>query len=189
MNTATKTDARLFLTDYASYNNGTQFEFGHWVDLSQFSDAGEFMEYIRKHFEEADEKSPLDNYGSKREEIMFTDFEGFPKSLYSESMSSNELERLFEFLNLDDDDKMKCAFILEQTGDIKYALEHYENVYLYEDSDRSRWDIFEQCYPEAEKLIEQCPYISIDYDHFIDENFTEFEYEGESYLVDNSWNY
>jgi len=50
---------KLFLTDYASYNNCSQFEFGHWVDLSQFADEIEFSDYITEHFEEADRKSPL----------------------------------------------------------------------------------------------------------------------------------
>ena len=104
---------KLFLTDYASYNNGTQFEFGHWVDLTQFADAGEFMEYIKSHFEEADAKSPLD---SPREETMFTDFENFPRSLYGESMGSKELEKLFEFINLDDDDKKMLEMYAEATG-------------------------------------------------------------------------
>ena len=36
MKTTTETQPK-FLTDYASYNNGTQFEFGHWVNLEDFS--------------------------------------------------------------------------------------------------------------------------------------------------------
>lgn len=88
-----KDNARIFLTDYASYNNGTQFEFGHWVDLSQFDTADELGEYISNHFEEADRKSPLD---SPREEIMITDYEGFPEELYSESMSFDTLFEFFE---------------------------------------------------------------------------------------------
>jgi hypothetical protein len=32
-------DAAIFLTDYASYNDGSQFEFGHWVKLNQFANA------------------------------------------------------------------------------------------------------------------------------------------------------
>ena len=82
---------RIFLTDYASYNNGTQFEFGHWLDLSQFNDADELSDYIQQHFEEADETSPLD---SPREEIMITDYEGFPEAFYSECMN---FENLFEY--------------------------------------------------------------------------------------------
>ena len=82
---------KLFLTDYASYNNGTQFQFGHWVDLDQFNDEDEFSEYITKHLAECDKKSPL-GFGSIREEPMFTDFENFPRELYSESCSPSDLE-------------------------------------------------------------------------------------------------
>lgn len=85
-------DWQIFLTDYASYNDGSQFEFGHWVDLSDFSDASDLMEYIGNHFAECDRKNPL---GSPREEIMITDFEGFPESLYSESMGLAEFEKLY----------------------------------------------------------------------------------------------
>lgn len=97
--TTTETAPRIFLTDYASYNNGTQFEFGHWVDLSEFNDADQLNEYILNHFAEADEKSPLDEYGSKREEIMITDYEGFPESLYSESsMDFEKIYKLIEYM-------------------------------------------------------------------------------------------
>lgn len=84
---------RVFLADYASYNNGTQFEFGHWIDLDDYSDAEELNEYIREHFAEADKKSPLD---SPREEIMITDYEGFPSHFYSESMNFDDLFEYFE---------------------------------------------------------------------------------------------
>lgn len=92
-NNNTRTGAKIFLTDYASYNNGTQFEFGHWVDLSDFDSAEELNEYIIKHFQEADKESPLD---SPREEIMITDYEGFPEALYSESMNFETLYQYFE---------------------------------------------------------------------------------------------
>lgn len=92
---------KLFLTDYASYNNGTQFEFGHWVDLTDFSNSEEFLEYINDHFKEADKKSPLPD-GSPREEIMFTDYENFPEFLYGESMSPSDLEKLFEYVEIYD---------------------------------------------------------------------------------------
>jgi len=100
MATLTGTQARIFLTDYASYNNGTQFEFGHWVDLTDFTDASELMEYISNHFEEADKKSPLD---SPREEIMITDFENFPKNLYSESMNEDDFEQVYKYIEIDYD--------------------------------------------------------------------------------------
>ncbi len=86
----------IFLTDYASYNNGTQFQFGHWVNLTDFSDASELMEYIKDHFNEADQVSPLD---SPREEIMITDFEGFPESLYGEAMSEQDFEKIYKLID------------------------------------------------------------------------------------------
>ena len=124
--TTTGTAPQLFLTDYASYNNGSQFEFGHWVDLTQFSDADELMEYIKTHFAECDEKSPLD---SPREEIMFTDFEGFPKCFYSESMDTDTMEKLFEFIGMDEDDRKLIEMYADATGyDISdIELSHAQN--------------------------------------------------------------
>lgn len=176
--------AKLFLTDYASYNNGTQFEFGHWVDLEQFSDADEFMEYIGNHFKEADEKSPLP-CGSKREEIMFTDYEDFPESMYSECMSYKEMETLFEYLNLDGDDKAKYVFLIEQGFSHSDAISKYEDVYLidYPDSTREKDYLFSEFYPEASKAEETCDYLEINYDRFINDCFIEFEYDGNLYLV------
>ena len=182
-NTVVADAPRLFLTDYASYNNGSQFEFGHWVDLTDFADADAFQEYIQSHFEEADEKRPL-GFG-KREETMFTDFENFPKNLYSESMSSKEMEQLFEFINLDDDDKVKAAYLIEDGQTIEYALSNYEDIHMYENSDKMIWELFEMFYPDAEKSQQACPYLSIDYDQFVKENYNEFEYNGESYLVES----
>lgn len=108
METLKTTTAQIFLTDYASYNNGTQFEFGHWVDLSQFSDAEELNDYIVEHFAECDEKSPLP-CGSKREETMITDYEGFPDEFYSESGCN--WDKIFKYIeidweNLTDDEKI-----------------------------------------------------------------------------------
>jgi hypothetical protein len=96
MNATATTTAKIFLTDYASYNNGSQFEFGHWVELSDFSDAEELNDYIINHFEECDKESPLD---SPREETMITDYEGFPEDFYSES--GCDFEKIFKYIELD----------------------------------------------------------------------------------------
>ena len=106
---------KIFLTDYASYNNGTQFEFGHWVDLTQFSSVDELDDYIREHFEQADGKSPLP-CGTPREEVMITDYENFPKCFYSESYDSETMEKLFDYLNMDDDDRKILEMYADATG-------------------------------------------------------------------------
>ena len=104
-NSAISEDAAIFLTDYASYNDGSQFEFGHWVKLNQFEDADQLNAYIAKHFKNADKKSPL-GFGSIREEIMITDFEGFPKAFYDECM---DFEPLFEYFER----ASSCGYDLE----------------------------------------------------------------------------
>ena len=92
MKNTTTVTAKVFLTDYASYNEGKQFEYGHWVELDQFSDEYELQEYIDNHFKEAGIEDP---------EPMFTDFEGFPKQFYDES--GCEWDKIFKFIELDFD--------------------------------------------------------------------------------------
>ena len=124
------TTAKVFLTDYASYNNGTQFEFGHWVDLNDFSDAEELKHYITTHFKECDEKSPLDEYGSKRVETMITDFEGFPEEFYNES--GCDFDKIFKYVELDyenKDDSEKISLWNE------YCSENNNNDEIYDFDD------------------------------------------------------
>lgn len=177
-------EAKIFLTDYASYNNGTQFEFGHWIDLTQFADVNEFNHYVTEHFKHADETNPLD---SPREEMMITGYEGFPSSLYSES--GMNFEQLFEYINLEDNELCAVTFLLEQGQDFEYAMERCEDVQMYEDEGRkTHYELFEMWYPAAAAAEQKCDYLEIDYDRFIKEYYTEFEYNGVRYLVeDNSW--
>jgi antirestriction protein len=68
--TTTTTAARIYVGTYAKYNSGSIK--GAWIDLDGH-DADSFCEAcLELH---ADEHDP---------ELMFQDFEGFPKSLYSE---------------------------------------------------------------------------------------------------------
>ena len=128
--TTTTTTPQIFLTDYASYNNGTQFEFGHWVDLTQFSDVDELNEYIKNHFEECDKESPLDEYGSKREEIMITDYEGFPEEFYSES--GCDFEKIFKYIEIDWENKSDDEKISLWN---EYCSENYpdDEIFVFDD--------------------------------------------------------
>lgn len=135
--TTETTKGSIFLTDYASYNNGTQFEFGHWVNLEDYSDADELNDYIIKHFAEADKKSPLDKWGSKREETMITDFEGFPEVLYSESGCDFEkIYSLFEFMeengieNLENEDDNLLSLWNEYNSENSSSD---DDIYNYDD--------------------------------------------------------
>lgn len=180
---------KVFLTDWASYNNGTQFEFGHWVDLEQFTELDEFWTYVADHFSKADQKSPLDEFGSVREEILLSDFEEFPKVFYDEGGSG--LKWLFQLKEMDEGDQAKVCFILEQNGgDFGYAFDHYENVHMHSYTKESDvYEIFEMFYPETVEAETKNNFLTINYDRFKEELFTEFEYEGDNFLVEDSWNH
>jgi hypothetical protein len=176
---------RLFLTDYASYNEGKQFEFGHWVDLDDFADADEFSDYITEHLAACDKKSPL-GFGSIREEPMFTDFENFPRELYSESCNPSDLEALFEYLNLDDDDKTKIQVLMAVHGyGIKEAISDADNCYIreFDPHGDDKYYIFEEYYPDIPKVEEQNDYLQINYDAFIRNEFHQTDIDGTTYLV------
>lgn len=118
METATNNNARVFLTDYASYNNGKQFEHGHWIDLADFSDEEELNEYIEKHFETVGIEDP---------EPMFTDFEGFPKQFYSES--GPDWEKIFKYIELDFEnmsDSEKVGYWNEMCSETSQENEIYD---------------------------------------------------------------
>ena len=150
----TKTEARIFITDYASYNEGSQFKYGHWVDLDQFSDVDELNEYLQKHFQKSGINDP---------EMMVTDFEGFPKKFYSESYSSSLMGELFEYFetleNCDNPEAM-AAFI-ENGNDPK----DFEDAYAGEfasDEDFVQ-DMAEQCGSIKEDAA--WPYTCIDWEY------------------------
>ena len=62
---------RLYVGTYAKYNAGSLA--GAWLDLDDYADADDFYAACRALH--SDEAEP---------ELMFQDFEGFPRSLYSE---------------------------------------------------------------------------------------------------------
>lgn len=137
MKTKTETTARIFLTDYASYNNGTQFKHGHWVDLDQFNDADELGQYIADHFNEVGISDP---------EPMFTDFEGFPKKFYSES--GMDFEALYEYLGILNDCHNPEALALYV--DAGYDAEDFEDAYQGE---------FNSDEDFAQNMAEECGYM------------------------------
>jgi len=90
MKTTEITAAKLYVGTYAKYNNSSIA--GDWLTLSDYSDVEEFLAACAELH--ADEEDP---------EYMFQDYEGFPKFLYSESLSGSDLEKLFEYVAIQDD--------------------------------------------------------------------------------------
>lgn len=94
------TSHRLYVGTYAKYNAGSID--GAWLDLEDYSSKEEFLEACAELH--SDENDP---------EFMFQDFEGFPREFYSESSVS---EVLFEFLDLDEDDRKIVSLYASAMG-------------------------------------------------------------------------
>lgn len=119
----------VYVGTYAKYNNGSIK--GAWVDLTQFSDHDEFLEHCMELHKDEDDP-----------ELMYQDFEEFPKRYYSESGLDADL---WEWLSLDDHEKEILEAYLEcfGEGDIDDAMDAYQGQF---DSDIDfTMDLLEAC--------------------------------------------
>lgn len=88
----------VYVGTYHKYNNGNLS--GLWVDLTSFYDYDDFIEFCERLH--ADEEDP---------ELMFQDFENFPKAWYYEGCINEEIfDKIIEYANEDLDDEEKEAF-------------------------------------------------------------------------------
>ena len=111
----------VYVGTYRKYNNGSLR--GAWVNLSEFSTKSEFYDHIQKLH--ADEDDP---------EYMFQDYENFPSCFYGESWLD---DRLWDWLELDDNSRQVCTVYLEQVnqqGTIEEALENFHGTFESKES-------------------------------------------------------
>jgi antirestriction protein len=76
---------RIYVADLEAYNNGRLV--GEWLDLADYNDADELMDAIQDVLKK-----------SGGEEYAIHDVEYVPRSLYSEYMSRNDFEALYEVM-------------------------------------------------------------------------------------------
>jgi antirestriction protein len=116
----TPTGPRIYVGTYAKYNNGSIK--GAWLDLEDYTDRESFLEACAELHK--DENDP---------ELMFQDFENFPRSYYNESPSFEKLDKLFEWLELDEDDRellqVYCEHVCDDSADIEQAREAFQGKY------------------------------------------------------------
>jgi antirestriction protein len=114
--------ARLYVGTYAKYNNGSIK--GSWLDLENYKDAEAFLEACKAlHADEADP------------ELMFQDFEGFPRAYYHESIIHPEL---WDWLELDEDDRELLEAYqhgVDEAGDIDTA----RNAFMGKADTKADW--------------------------------------------------
>ena len=82
----------VYCGTYRKYNDGNLF--GMWIDLEQFTYAEDFFDVCRELH--GDEEDP---------EFMFQDFQGFPEEFYHESMNIDDIQKILDYIALDDNDK------------------------------------------------------------------------------------
>lgn len=107
---------RVYVGTYSKYNDGNLH--GAWLDLEDYSDADEFLTACRELH--SDESDP---------ELMFQDFEGFPKAFYGESCLA---DGLWDWITLDDEDRELLAIYtaeIDSDGTIDAAREAYCGKY------------------------------------------------------------
>lgn len=123
---ATKTKARIYVGTYAKYNGGSIK--GAWLDLEDYADKDAFLEACRElHKDEADP------------ELMFQDYEGFPKALYSESSVA---DAIWEWLELDEEDRELLAVYQDHVNgdaDIERARDAFMGKYDSESDWAAQW--------------------------------------------------
>lgn len=125
---------KLYCGTYAKYNNGSIK--GAWMDMTEYEDAEEFFKACRELHK--DESDP---------EFMFQDFECFPEELYSESMSTKDVEPILEYAKLDEEQRELVADFMEATGCKfgEYSIEQIEDALVFT-ADPDSWDSIEEQY-------------------------------------------
>ncbi len=116
--------ARIFVTTYSIYNNGLQFKsnkHGFWLDVCDYDE-----DQLIENFNEVDPSCFNDH------ELMFTDYEGFPSSLYSES--SLDIEAIQSYDLLDDDQKEIIELLLDNhyCKTVQDAIDKLDDCYIFD---------------------------------------------------------
>lgn len=86
MKTQLEVKPAIYVGTYKKYNEGSLQ--GEWVQLDQFTDEDEFLEYIKELHDDEDDP-----------EFMFQDHEGIPEKFISESHLDNDFWEYQETIN------------------------------------------------------------------------------------------
>ena len=120
------TNPALYVGTYKKYNNGSLF--GEWVKINDFTDASEFMDYITQLHKDEDDP-----------EFMAQDYEDLPKCLYSESLGIDEVEAIYEFMELDERERAIVGEYWDEVDEVTTPNEILEKFcYEGEFSDYAR---------------------------------------------------
>ncbi len=123
----------VYVGTYSKYNDGSIF--GMWVDLVKCGDFDTFMEVC--HNLHADEEDP---------ELMFQDYENFPRRWYSEScFDEDTFDKIIEYADMDEDDKEAYEEFMDAFSN--------EDMDSFKDHYMGQWDSEKDF---AEHIISEC---------------------------------
>jgi len=109
-----ETTPAVYVGTYGKYNSGSIN--GKWLNLEDYASKEDFYEAAKElHKDEADP------------ELMFQDFEGFPKRYYGESSLSDEL---WDWLELSEEDRELLEVYVDDTGDTKATIDQARDAFL-----------------------------------------------------------
>ena len=139
----------VYCGTYGKYNDGSLC--GLWVDISSFDDYDDFIRFCKAIH--ADEEDP---------ELMFQDFEGFPRQWYSESgMDEDDFDHIKEYCELCD------KYDLDAVDDY---MEFHDELDSFEEAYCGNWDSEEDF---ARHIVEEC----YDLDRIMGNLSNYFDYE------------
>lgn len=154
----------VYCGTYGKYNNGSLF--GLWLDITKFNDYDEFIDVCRQLH--ADEEDP---------ELMFQDYECFPRELYSEScMDEDTFDQILEYGELSEDEKEAVDNFLENND---FDMEKFREAYVgkWDSEEEFAYHIIEECY-DLDKMMGDLSRF-FDYDAFASELFDSDYYMGD----------
>jgi len=108
-----KSEAAVYVGTYGKYNEGSIK--GKWLKLDDYSDYDDFIKAALELHK--DEEDP---------ELMFQDFEGFPKRYYGESSLDKDL---WDWLALDEDDRELLEVYIDEVNDEKATIEQAREAF------------------------------------------------------------
>lgn len=129
----------VYVGTYGKYNNGSIK--GKWLNLEDYSDYEDFLKAAKELH--SDEEDP---------ELMFQDFEGFPRRYYSESGLG---EKLWDWLSLDEDKRNLLEAYIDYTNDSDATIDQAESAFGGEYDSPADWayDFIESSDVRAESLV------------------------------------
>lgn len=157
----------VYCGTYGKYNDGSLR--GLWIDLSTFDDYDEFINFCEAIH--ADEEDP---------ELMFQDYEAFPKKWYDESsFDEDSFEAVREYSDMCDKYSPDAVDAFIDWG--CEELEHFEDCYVgeYDSEEDFAREIVNDCYDLEKQMGHLANYFDYDayardlfmYDYYYDNGY------------------